>query len=63
MQDITNEDQQHSSGNKKMEEDANKDTEKKISEIQGTGKGKGKKVVDDLLQAVMDVKPEVPEAR
>jgi V-type H+-transporting ATPase subunit G len=46
-----------------MEEDANKDTEKKISEIKGTGKGKGQKVVDDLLQAVMDVKPEVPEAR
>ncbi|TID26603.1 gb [Venturia nashicola] len=54
---------EHSSGNKKMEEDANKETEKKISEIQSTGKGKGKKVVDDLLQAVMDVKPEVPEAR
>lgn len=46
-----------------MEDDANKDTEKKISEIQSTGKGKGKKVVDDLLQDVMDVKPEVPEAR
>lgn len=46
-----------------MEEDATKETEKKISEIKGTGKGKGKKVVDDLLQAVMDVKPEVPATR
>ncbi|QDS70951.1 hypothetical protein FKW77_007062 [Venturia effusa] len=54
---------EHSSGNKKMEEDANKDTEKKIAEIKGTGKEKGKKVVDDLLQAVMDVKPEAPESR
>ena len=46
-----------------MEEDANKDTEQKITEIKKTGKGKGTKVVDDLLQAVMDVKPEVPEVR
>jgi V-type H+-transporting ATPase subunit G len=46
-----------------MEEEANKDTEKKISEIKSTGKSKGQKVVDDLLQAVMNVKPEVPEAR
>jgi V-type H+-transporting ATPase subunit G len=46
-----------------MEEDANKDTEAKIAEIKTLGKGKGSKVVDDLLQAVIDVKPHVPESR
>jgi len=46
-----------------MEEDANKDTEKKIAEIKKTRQEKGTKVVDDLLQAVMDVKPQVPESR
>ena len=43
-----------------MEEDANKDTEKKIEEIKKIGEEKGSKVIDDLLNAVMDVKPEVP---
>lgn len=44
-----------------MEDDAAKDTEKKIAEIKKVKKGKGDKVIDDLLKAVMDVKPEVPE--
>ncbi|KAI9682825.1 MAG: H(+)-transporting V1 sector ATPase subunit G [Bathelium mastoideum] len=52
---------EHSSGNQKAEEDANKDTEEKINEIKGIGDKEGKKVVEDLLKAVFDVKPEVPD--
>lgn len=48
----------HSSGNQKMEEDAHKDTEKKLAEIKKLGKSKGQKVVDDLLNAVVNVTPE-----
>jgi Vacuolar (H+)-ATPase G subunit len=51
---------QHSSGNKKMEQDANKDTEKKLAEIKDISKSKGSKVVNDLLSAVIDVDPEPP---
>ncbi|KAL9532871.1 V-type proton ATPase subunit [Sphaerulina musiva] len=51
---------QHTSGNKKAEQDAEKETEKSLSEIKGIGKKTGPKVVDDLLKAVMDVRPEVP---
>lgn len=43
-----------------MEEEANKETEKKLEEIQKVGKDKGNKVVNDLLFAVIDVKPEPP---
>jgi V-type H+-transporting ATPase subunit G len=43
-----------------MEEDANKDTEKKIAEIKKIGKDKGSQVVNDLLNAVTDVKPVPP---
>jgi V-type H+-transporting ATPase subunit G len=45
-----------------MEEDSNKDTEKKIEEIKKIGKEKGSKVVEDLLIAVTNVKP-VPPAK
>jgi len=43
-----------------MEEDASKDTDKKITEIKKIGKDKGSKVVDDLLNAVTNVKPVAP---
>jgi V-type H+-transporting ATPase subunit G len=56
----TNERHQHTSGNKKMEEDANRETGAKLEEIKKVGKEKGNKVVEDLLQAVMDVHPEPP---
>jgi hypothetical protein len=56
----TNEMYQHTSGNKKMEEDANRETESKLAEIKRVGKEKGNKVVQDLLQAVMDVNLEPP---
>ncbi|CAK1357448.1 unnamed protein product [Cercospora beticola] len=52
---------QHTSGNKKAEEDADKETNQKLDEIKGIGKKTGPKVVEDLLKAVMDVQPQVPE--
>ncbi|PPJ60229.1 hypothetical protein CBER1_08842 [Cercospora berteroae] len=51
---------QHTSGNKKAEEDADKETNQKLDEIKGIGKKTGPKVVEDLLKAVMDVQPQVP---
>lgn len=52
---------QHSSGYKKAEEDANKEAEVKLQEIQDAGKNKGNKVVEDLIHALSDVKPEPSE--
>ncbi|KAK2875204.1 hypothetical protein FQN49_001697 [Arthroderma sp. PD_2] len=52
---------EHSSGNQKAEDDANKDAEAQLTEIKASGKGKGDKVVDDLIKAVLDVSPQVPE--
>lgn len=49
------------SGNKKAEEDAAKDAEKKVNEIKEAGKEKGDKVIEELLRAVTDVKPERPD--
>ena len=52
--------QQHSSGNKSAEQQAEKDTQKKLDEIKQIGQKTGPKVVDDLYKAVIDVRPEVP---
>jgi V-type H+-transporting ATPase subunit G len=52
---------QHKQGNKKAEEDANKDAESKVKDIEAAGKKSGDKVVKDLLKAITDVKPEVPD--
>lgn len=52
---------QHTSGNKQAEDDAEKDTQEKLKEIEGIGKKTGPKVVDDLIKAVLDVKPVVPD--
>jgi len=51
---------QHTSGNKKMEEEANKETDSKLEEIKKIGKEKGNKVVEDLLYAVLEAHPEPP---
>ncbi|KAI9730737.1 MAG: H(+)-transporting V1 sector ATPase subunit G [Cirrosporium novae-zelandiae] len=51
---------EHSSGNKKAEEDANKEAEVKVKDIQETGNKHGKQVIDDVTKAVTDVHPEVP---
>lgn len=52
---------QHSSGNKKAEEDADKEIEEKLKEIEEIKNKAGQQVVDDLLNAVTDVRPEVPD--
>ncbi|OAL67738.1 vacuolar ATPase [Trichophyton rubrum] len=52
---------QHSSGNQKAENDANKDAEAQLLEIKKSGKEKGNKVVEDLIKTVLDVNPQVPE--
>ena len=49
---------QHSSGNKKAEEDAGKDAEEKVKQIKEAGGEKGGKVVDDLIRAVTEVEVE-----
>jgi V-type H+-transporting ATPase subunit G len=52
---------QHKQGNKEAEEDAHKEAEAKVKEIDAAGKKSGAKVVEDLLRVVTDVKPEVPD--
>ncbi|KAF7594400.1 hypothetical protein BBP40_009381 [Aspergillus hancockii] len=52
---------EHSSGYKKAEEDANKEAEAKLQEIRVAGNSKGGKVVEDLINALTDVKPEASE--
>lgn len=52
---------QHTSGNKKAEEDANKDSENQLKEIKEAGKKGESQVISDLLKAVFDVKPVAPE--
>ncbi|KAI9835424.1 MAG: H(+)-transporting V1 sector ATPase subunit G [Sarea resinae] len=52
---------EHTSGNKKAEDDASKDAEEKMKGIKESGGKVGDKVVEDLLKAVVDVHPEVPD--
>ncbi|EME46430.1 hypothetical protein DOTSEDRAFT_169024 [Dothistroma septosporum NZE10] len=52
---------QHTSGNKQAEDDAEKETQKSLDEIKQIGNKTGPQVVDDLIKAVMDVKPIVPD--
>lgn len=53
---------QHSSGNQKAEEDAKKETDIKVKEIEDIGTKSGGKVVDQLIAAVTNAKPEPPKA-
>ncbi|OQV05928.1 hypothetical protein CLAIMM_10581 isoform 2 [Cladophialophora immunda] len=52
---------EQSSGNKKAEDDANKDADAKVKEIDQAGKKAGAKVVEDLIKTVMSPQPEVPD--
>ena len=52
---------QHTSGNKQAEQQADQDTQKKLEEIKRIEKESGSKVVDDLIHAVVDVNPQVPD--
>ncbi|RMY99914.1 hypothetical protein D0860_08158 [Hortaea werneckii] len=54
---------EHSSGNKAAEEQAEKDTQKELDSIKEIGNKQGGKVVDDLVKAVMEVHPQVPDKR
>jgi V-type H+-transporting ATPase subunit G len=52
---------QHSSGNQKAEDDAKKETDVKVKEIEDIGNKSGGKVVDQLIAAVVSAKPEPPK--
>jgi V-type H+-transporting ATPase subunit G len=52
---------QQTSGNKKAEQDADKESEAKLKEIEEAGKKSGGKVVDDLIKAIITPNPEVPD--
>ncbi|KAG9966668.1 hypothetical protein KCU61_g353, partial [Aureobasidium melanogenum] len=52
---------QHTSGNEQAEKDATKDTDEKLKEIKSIGDKEGPTVIENLLRAVTDVKPQVPE--
>jgi V-type H+-transporting ATPase subunit G len=54
---------QHSSGNKKAEDDAKKDTDGKVKEIDSIGNKSGSKVVEQLIEAASNAKPEPPRGR
>jgi V-type H+-transporting ATPase subunit G len=54
---------QHSSGNQKAEDDAKKDTDVKVKEIDEIGKKSGSKVVEQLIAAVTNAKPVPPKAK
>ena len=51
---------QHSSGNQKAEEEAKKDTDAKVKDIEEIGKKSGDKVIEQLINAVTNAKPEPP---
>lgn len=55
------ENQQHTSGNEQAEKDAGKETDEKLKEIKSIGDKEGHTVVENLLRAVTDVKPQVPD--
>lgn len=52
---------QQTSGNEKAEQEADKESDGKIKEIGEIKEKSGDKVVEDLLEAVTDVRPEPPE--
>lgn len=53
---------QHTKGNKQAEDEANKEADEKIKEIQTSGKKNQTVVITDLLNGVLDVKPVPPSA-
>ncbi|KAL8713176.1 MAG: hypothetical protein Q9220_002697 [cf. Caloplaca sp. 1 TL-2023] len=52
---------EHTSGNRKAEDDATNDAETQMSEIKTSGEKSGGKVVEELLRVVTDVRPEKPD--
>ncbi|KAF2638480.1 V-type ATPase [Massarina eburnea CBS 473.64] len=54
---------EHSSGNKKAEDDAKVETDVKVKEIGQIGEKSGSEVVEQLITAVTNPKPEPPRVR
>lgn len=52
---------QQTSGNETAEEAANNEAEEKLEEIKGIGKKEGDAVIENLLRAVTDVRPQAPD--
>lgn len=52
---------QQQSGNRKAEEDAEKDTNQQLEDLKKLEEETGPSVIDDLLKAVVDVRPQAPE--
>ncbi|KAI0857066.1 vacuolar ATPase [Xylaria cubensis] len=53
---------EHTKGNKQAEDEANKEADGKIKEIQASGKKSQDQVIEDLLKGVLDVKPVPPSS-
>jgi V-type H+-transporting ATPase subunit G len=51
---------QHSSGNQKAEDDAKKDTDNKVKEVEDLGNKSGSKVVEQLIAAVTNANAKPP---
>lgn len=58
----TGKSKQHNQGNKQAEDEANKEADARIQEIKEAGTKSQSKVVEDLLKAVLEVKPVAPSA-
>jgi len=54
--------QQHSSGNKKAEDDAKTETDNKVKEVEELGNKSGSKVVEQLITAVTNAEPKPARA-
>lgn len=52
---------QQQSGNKQAEEDAEKNSKQELDDLEKLKQNSGPKVVEDLLKAVVDVRPVVPD--
>ncbi|KAH9828991.1 V-type proton ATPase subunit G [Teratosphaeria destructans] len=52
---------EHTSGNRAAEEQAEKETKGQLEEIRAVGRKTGPKVVEDLVRAVLEVRPVVPD--
>ncbi|KAI1751348.1 H+-ATPase G subunit-domain-containing protein [Xylaria castorea] len=53
---------EHTKGNKQAEDEANKEADGKIKEIQASGKKSQAQVIEDMLKGVLDVNPVPPSA-
>jgi V-type H+-transporting ATPase subunit G len=52
---------QHTSGNEKAQDEADRDAEAQMKQIKTVGEQGRDKVIADLLRTVLDVRPELPD--